>query len=103
MDELYSQVLQPLLFYIFQRISQVVYDPTLLSVYKQLWADEVWRFLANDTARQYLVSAGKTWRKGLFAARQAHMKGNATFCNLLDKRITTASIPKYFKASYLAV
>lgn len=63
MDELYPQVLQPLLFYVFQRISQVVYDPTLLSVYKQLWADEVWRFLANDTARQYLVSAGKTWRK----------------------------------------
>jgi hypothetical protein len=24
-------------------------------------------------------------------------------CNLLDKRITIASIPKYFKASYLAV
>ncbi|MGI9072255.1 MAG: VirB4 family type IV secretion system protein [Bryobacteraceae bacterium] len=63
MDELYPQVLQPLLFYIFQRISQVVYDPTLLPVYKQLWADEVWRFLANDTARQYLVTAGKTWRK----------------------------------------
>lgn len=63
MDELYPQVLQPLLFYIFQRTSQVVYDPALLPVYKQLWADEVWRFLANDAARQYLVSAGKTWRK----------------------------------------
>jgi type IV secretion system protein VirB4 len=63
MDELYPQVLEPLLFYIFQRISQVVYDPVLLRVSKQLWADEVWRFLANDTARQYLVAAGKTWRK----------------------------------------
>jgi len=63
MDELYPQVLEPLLFYIFQRISQVIYDPELLSVSKQLWADEVWRFLANDTARQYLVAAGKTWRK----------------------------------------
>ena len=63
MDELYPQVLEPLLFYIFQRISQVVYDPALLSVSKQLWADEVWRFLANDTARQYLIAAGKTWRK----------------------------------------
>jgi type IV secretion system protein VirB4 len=63
MDELYPQVLEPLLFYIFQRISQVVYDPVLLSVSKQLWADEVWRFLANDTARQYLIAAGKTWRK----------------------------------------
>ncbi|HEX3684982.1 MAG TPA: hypothetical protein VHU83_20780 [Bryobacteraceae bacterium] len=63
LDELYPQVLQPLLFYIFQRISQIVYDATLASTYKQLWADEVWRFLANDIARAYLVSAGKTWRK----------------------------------------
>jgi len=63
LDELYPQVLPPLLFYLFQRISQVVYNPALAPVYKQLWADEVWRFLANDTARQYLVSAGKTWRK----------------------------------------
>ena len=62
-DELYLQVLEPLLFYIFQRISQVVYDPALLHVSKQLWADEVWRFLSNGTARQYLVAAGKTWRK----------------------------------------
>jgi type IV secretion system protein VirB4 len=63
MDELYPQVLQPLLFYIFQRISQIVYDPALAIQPKQLWADEVWRFLANDRARAYLVSAGKTWRK----------------------------------------
>lgn len=63
MDELYPKVLEPLLFYIFQRISQVVYNPALVSVPKQLWADEVWRFLANDTARAYLVAAGKTWRK----------------------------------------
>ncbi len=63
MDELYPQVLQPLLFYIFQRISQIVYDPALAIQPKQLWADEVWRFLANERARTYLVSAGKTWRK----------------------------------------
>jgi type IV secretion system protein TrbE len=63
MDELYPQLMEPLLFYIFQRISQVVYDLALASTPKQLWADEVWRFLANDTARLYLVAAGKTWRK----------------------------------------
>jgi type IV secretion system protein TrbE len=63
MDELYPQVLEPLLFYIFQRISQIVYDPALVTSPKQLWADEVWRFLSNGTARQYLVAAGKTWRK----------------------------------------
>ncbi len=44
MDELYPQVLEPLLFYIFQRISQIVYDPALVTSPKQLWADEVWRF-----------------------------------------------------------
>src|SRR5438874_9711615 len=32
MDELYPQVLEPLLFYIFQRISQIVYDPALVNV-----------------------------------------------------------------------
>jgi type IV secretion system protein VirB4 len=63
MDELYPQVLEPLLFFIFQRISQVVYDSALASSPKQLWADEVWRFLSNGAARQYLVAAGKTWRK----------------------------------------
>lgn len=63
LDEIYPKVLEPLLFYVFQRISQVVYDPALVSIPKQLWADEVWRFLANETARMYLVSAGKTWRK----------------------------------------
>ncbi|MDQ1469549.1 MAG: type secretion system protein TrbE [Bryobacterales bacterium] len=63
MDEVYPKVLEPLLFYIFQRISAIVYSPALAPVYKQLWADEVWRFLSNETARQYLVSAGKTWRK----------------------------------------
>ncbi len=63
MDELYTKVLEPLLFYIFQRIRQVVYAPELQTVYKQLWADEVWRFLTNNTARQYPVAAGKTWGK----------------------------------------
>lgn len=63
MDELYPKVLEPLLFYIFHRISQVVYDPTLLGTYKQLWADEVWRFLGNNSARNHLIAAGKTWRK----------------------------------------
>ena len=63
MDELYPQVLEPLLFYIFQRISQLVYDCERVRSPKQLWADEVWRFLSNGTARQYLVAAGKTWRK----------------------------------------
>ena len=35
MDELYPHVLQPLLFYVFQRISQIVYDPALSTQPKQ--------------------------------------------------------------------
>lgn len=89
MDELYPQVLEPLLFYVFQRISQVVYDPALLRVSKQLWADEVWRFLANDMARQYLVAAGKTWRKhnggiGLITQSAADLQ-NAGVLNLVNE------------------
>jgi type IV secretion/conjugal transfer VirB4 family ATPase len=89
MDEVYPKVLEPLLFYIFQRISAIVYSPALGSVYKQLWADEVWRFLANDTARQYLVSAGKTWRKhnggiGLITQSAADL-GNAGVLELVNE------------------
>ncbi len=63
MDETYPQVLPPLLFYIFRRISQIVYDPALLTQPKQLWADEMWRFLAHGDARAFLLKAGKTWGK----------------------------------------
>jgi type IV secretion system protein VirB4 len=89
MDELYPQVLEPLLFYIFHRISQIVYDQALAGVPKQLWADEVWRFLANDTARQYLVAAGKTWRKhnggiGLITQSAADLK-NAGVLDLVNE------------------
>jgi GTPase SAR1 family protein len=63
MDQLYPQLLGPFFFYIFQRISQMVYDPTCRTIPKQLWADEVWRFLTNDTARDYFIEAGKTWPK----------------------------------------
>jgi type IV secretion/conjugal transfer VirB4 family ATPase len=61
--EHFPQVLQPLLFYILQRISAVVYDPALQTTPKQLFADECWKFLSNETARAYLVAAGKTFRK----------------------------------------
>jgi type IV secretion system protein TrbE len=89
MDELYPQVLEPLLFYIFQRISQVVYDPELVTAPKQLWADEVWRFLSHGTARQYLVAAGKTWRKhnggiGLITQSAADLQ-NAGVLDLINE------------------
>lgn len=89
MDELYPQLLEPLLFYMFQRISQVVYDPDLVTVPKQLWADEVWRFLSNGTARQYLLAAGKTWRKhnggiGLITQSAADLQ-NAGVLDLINE------------------
>ena len=61
--ERFPQVMQPLLFYILQRISSVVYDPALRTTPKQLLADECWKFLSNETARDYLVAAGRTFRK----------------------------------------
>jgi type IV secretion system protein TrbE len=61
-DEL-PEITEPLFFYLFGRFDSVVKDPAQIRTLKVLWADEVWRFLANSTARQYLVSAGKTWRK----------------------------------------
>jgi type IV secretory pathway VirB4 component len=93
MDELYPQVLEPLLFYVFQRISQVVYDPALVARPKQLWADEVWRFLSNGTARQYLVAAGKTWRKhnggiGLITQSAADLE-NAGVLDLVNEMCPT--------------
>ena len=63
LDELYEPVMEPLLFYILQRISQLVYDPARLATSKQLYADEVWKFLSNDRAREFLRVAGLTWRK----------------------------------------
>ena len=63
MDQLYPHLLGPFFFYIFGRISQMVYDPAARTIPKQLWADEVWRFLSNETARNYFIEAGKTWPK----------------------------------------
>ena len=40
-------MMQPLLFYILQRISAVVYDPALRTTPKQLFADECWKFLVE--------------------------------------------------------
>jgi type IV secretion system protein VirB4 len=98
-----------LLFYIFQRISQVVYDPALLPVSKQLWADEVWRFLANNTARQYLVAAGKTWRKhnggiGLITQSAADLQ-NAGVLDLVNEicptKILLADLAAYQRMFHL--
>lgn len=58
-----DKLLEPLFFYIFQRISQVVYDPKNVGRPKQLFSDEAWKFLSTAAAKSYFIEAGKTWRK----------------------------------------
>jgi hypothetical protein len=62
--ELFPQVVDPLFFYVFNRISQIVYDPKNLSSFKQLWADECWKLVGqHEQAKQFFLAAGLTWRK----------------------------------------
>lgn len=62
--ELFPQVVDPLFFYIFNRISQIVYDPKNLGSFKQLWADECWKLVGqHEQAKQFFLAAGLTWRK----------------------------------------
>ena len=62
MDE-YPQILEPLLFYLLHRASKEITDPASLGTFKLCVIDEAWRFLKNDTVKQYIVEAMKTWRK----------------------------------------
>lgn len=58
-----QKLLEPLFFYIFNRISQIVYDPKNINRPKQLFSDESWKFLSTPSAREYFIESGKTWRK----------------------------------------
>jgi len=59
----YPQVLEPLLFYVLHRANASIYDSALDTRFKVFVMDEAWRFLKNDTIRQYITEAVKTWRK----------------------------------------
>ena len=61
--EKFPQVLEPLLFYVLHRANASIYDPALDTRFKVFVMDEAWRFLKNDTIRQYITEAVKTWRK----------------------------------------
>ncbi len=56
-------VLEPLLFYVLHRASLQIADPLLLSTFKLFLLDEAWLFIKNETIRNYIVQAQKTWRK----------------------------------------
>jgi type IV secretion system protein VirB4 len=57
------EVLEPLLFYILHRASNEISDPGRLATFKLFLLDEAWLFIRNETIRNYIVQAQKTWRK----------------------------------------
>jgi type IV secretion system protein VirB4 len=57
------QVLEPLLFYVLHRASNEITDPAKLATFKMFLLDEAWLFIRNETIRNYIVQAQKTWRK----------------------------------------
>jgi len=57
------EVLEPLLFYVLHRASNEICDPENLGTFKTFLMDEAWLFMKNETIRNYVVQAQKTWRK----------------------------------------
>jgi type IV secretion system protein VirB4 len=57
------EVLEPLLFYVLHRASNEIADPAKLATFKTFLLDEAWLFIKNETIRNYIVQAQKTWRK----------------------------------------
>jgi type IV secretory pathway VirB4 component len=88
--DLFPQVVDPLFFYIFNRISQIVYDPKNLGSFKQLWADECWKLVGqHEQAKQFFLAAGLTWRKhnggiGL-VTQSAHSLAQAGMLDLVNE------------------
>ena len=56
------EVLEPLLFYVLHRATAEIADPNKLATFKMFLLDEAWLFI-NETIRNYVVQAQKTWRK----------------------------------------
>ncbi|MGC1784599.1 MAG: DUF87 domain-containing protein [Acidobacteriaceae bacterium] len=59
----YPDVLEPLLFYVLQRASSEIEKPANTATFKVFVIDEAWIFLKNNTIRDWIVRAEKTWRK----------------------------------------
>jgi len=56
-------VLEPLLFYVLHRASAQIEAPELSAQFKAFVIDEAWMFIRNQTIRDYIIRAEKTWRK----------------------------------------
>lgn len=57
------EVLEPLLFYVLHRAGNEIADPHRLATFKMFLLDEAWLFFRNETIRNYVMQAQKTWRK----------------------------------------
>ena len=69
-----QEVLEPLLFYVLHRATDEIADPAKLATFKVFLIDEAWLFIKNETIRNYVVTAQKTWRKhngGMILATQS--------------------------------
>ncbi len=56
-------VLDPLLFYVLHRTSNEIAAPAKLATFKTFLIDEARGFISNQTIRNYVFQAQKTWRK----------------------------------------
>jgi type IV secretion system protein VirB4 len=56
-------LLEPLLFYVLHRASNEICAPDRLDTFKMFLMDEAWLFFGNETIRNYVVEAQRTWRK----------------------------------------
>ncbi|HWR15499.1 MAG TPA: DUF87 domain-containing protein [Terriglobales bacterium] len=59
----YPDILEPLLFYVLQRASSEIEKPENTAIFKAFVIDEAWIFLKNQTIRDWITRAEKTWRK----------------------------------------
>jgi type IV secretion/conjugal transfer VirB4 family ATPase len=59
----YPDVLEPVLFYVLQRASSEIEKPANTALFKMFLIDEGWIFLKNQTIRDWITRAEKTWRK----------------------------------------
>ena len=59
----YPDILEPLLFYMLHRASEVITNRDDSATFKSFFIDEAWVFLRNPSIQQYVTEALKTWRK----------------------------------------
>ncbi|HMI50546.1 MAG TPA: hypothetical protein VK525_03475 [Candidatus Saccharimonadales bacterium] len=59
----YPELLEPLLFYLLHRASELITDYNLSTTFKAFFIDEAWVFLRHPSIQKYVTEALKSWRK----------------------------------------